>query len=363
MNPFDRIKKHRNAAILVCALALGTLSALGARGYIANEIARERDRLQPRQPMVEVVVAKRDLAKGDPVDGDTMAVRMLPRDHLPASTVPPERFDGFVGARLSAAMRAGEPLLQGAIEGADVSTFSAKVRTGIRALTISVDEINSLSGMLQPGDRIDLMLSVRMPGSAALPFPNEITRPLMQDLRVLATGRQVRPGGDDRQGRTYTAITVEVSPVQAQKLVVAQRSGKLTALLRNPQDRTPLEQTPMDVFALLDLKAPAYVPPAPVRAVELIVGGRGALKTTTASDDERALRLAPAASSERSGVTAIAGSGPGGAAHEASGAAHRTPAAGAWPVVNPPGRHGEVGSTAAPGGSEPASSSRRPEAQ
>jgi len=285
MKIVDWIKTHRNAVMLVTALSLGTLAALGARGYIAGQIALERERLQPRQPMAQVVVAKRDLAKGDPVDADTMAVRALPRDHLPASAVAPERFDGFVGARLSAPMRAGEPLLQGAIEGADVSTFSAKVRSGIRALTLSVDEINSLSGMLQPGDRIDLMLSVRMPGTAVMPLPNEVTRPLMQDLRVLATGRQVRPGGDDRQGRTYTAITVEVTPVQAQQLVVAQRSGKLTALLRNPQDRAPLEQAPLDVFALLGLKPEPYVPQATRRPIELIVGGQGALKAPAIPDD------------------------------------------------------------------------------
>ncbi len=289
MKPIDWVRGHRNTVLLVCALSLGGLAALGARGYIsAPDRARAR-RLTPRQAMAQVVVAKRDLGKGDPVSGETMAIRELPRDHLPASAVPPERFEQFVGARLSVAMRAGEPLLQGSLEGADVSTFSAKVREGIRAMTIAVDEINSLSGMLQPGDRIDLMLSVRMPGGATVPMPQEVTGPLMQDLRVLATGRQVRPGGDERQGRTYTAITVEVTPIQAQKLVVAQRSGKLTAMLRNPQDRSPLEQGPMDVFGLLGLEPVAVEAPTLPRPVEVIVGGRGSMATAPRST-ERAPR-------------------------------------------------------------------------
>jgi pilus assembly protein CpaB len=177
-------------------------------------------------------------------------------------------------------MRAGEPLLSGSLEGADTATFSAKVREGIRAITIAVDEVNSLSGMLQPGDRIDLLLSVRMPAGSSVPLAQEVTRPLMQDLRVLATGRQVRPGNDERNARAFTAITVEVSPVQAQKLVVAQRIGKLTAMLRNPRDRDEIEQRPMDVYGLLGMQPVVVAPATPAeRPPEIIVGGQGALKT------------------------------------------------------------------------------------
>lgn len=273
-----RIARHRNSLLLVVALALGGVAAFGARGYIATEIAAERERLQPRQDTIPIVVAKRAIDKGEVASAENMAVRDVPREYVASGTVTPDRFDGYAGSRLSVPMRAGEPLMHAMLEGADVSTFSAKVQAGIRALTIAVDEINSLSGMLQPGDRIDLMLSARLPAAGAGAPPQEITRALMQDLKVLATGRQVRPGGDERQSRAYTAITVEVTPEQAQRLVVAQRSGKLTAMLRNPGDRAPIAQAPLDVYGLLDL-APARgdAGPAP-RAPDLIIGGHGPLK-------------------------------------------------------------------------------------
>ena len=277
MKPLQVLLRYRNPLLLVTALGLGGLAAFGARGYIAEQLALERERLLPRQETVPVVVAKRDLARGETVSADTMAVREIPREYLPASAIAPDRFEGYVGTRLSAPMRAGEPLLHGALEGADVTTFATKVRSGIRALTIAVDEVNSLSGMLQPGDRIDILLSVRLPSGSGTPTPQEVTRPLMQDLRVLATGRQVRPGGDERQGRNYTAITVEVTPEQAQKLVVAQRNGKLTAMLRNPEDRSPLASRTMDVYGLLDLKS-APLAQAHAAPPEIIVGGQGALK-------------------------------------------------------------------------------------
>ena len=61
--------------------------------------------------------------------------------------------------------------------------------------------------------------------------------PLFQGLLVLATGKQVRAGVDERGARrSFSTVTVEVEPEHAQRLVVAQRAGKLTAVLRNPDD-------------------------------------------------------------------------------------------------------------------------------
>lgn len=318
MKLLAKISRHRNWLLLLAALAFGGAAAYGMRGYITEQVSLERARLVPRQAMSSVVVAKRDLPKGEPVDADAMAVREIPKDFVPGSAVAPERFDGYVGARLVQPMRAGEPLLASNLEGADPASFSAKVRQGIRAITLAVDEVNSLSGMLQPGDRIDLLLSVRLPSGSVTPLAQEVTRPLLQDLRVLATGRQVRPGGDERQGRGFTAITVEATAEQAQKLVVAQRIGKLTATLRNPEDRSPVEQRPMDVYGLLDLKpAPAAAPPPP--PTEIIVGGQGAQRGPAV----------PAA--------LVAGSGVAGAVAQATPPAQARPPAPATPPE--PARH------------------------
>lgn len=209
-----------------------------------------------------------------------MALREVPAEFLPGSAIRPERFEQFVGARLEQPMRSGEPLLMGAIRGADAGSFSSRIRQGIRAMSILVDEVNSVSGMLQPGDRIDLLFSVRPPVAAGQPPAQEVTATLMQDLAVLATGRQVRASADEGGAtRHFTAITVEVSPEQAQQLIVAQRTGKLTAMLRHPDDRQPLGARALDLNALLGIARPEL--PAPARASapgpELYVGGRGTL--------------------------------------------------------------------------------------
>lgn len=276
------LRRRSQLLLLLLALGLGGLGAIGARGYVAEQLARERARLNPAQPMVAIVVAKRELARGETIDPAKLAVRDIPRTYLAPGTVLPERIDEFIGARLNAPLQPGEPLLQAALEGADVGTFAAKVPAGVRAFTVVVDEVNSLSGMLQPGDRIDLLLSARLPGTPTTPSPPELTRTFLQDIKVLATGRQVRPGGDDKAGRSYGAITVEVTPDQAARLVVAQRNGKLSAVLRNPRDRDPAHVSAIDVYQVLGLPSPGASgarATGPVRVTELIVGGQGVLRS------------------------------------------------------------------------------------
>ena len=302
-----RLRRHPNLWLATGALGFAALAVLGGRQYLALQVESATARLQPEPTHVEVVVARRDLRRGDSVSTETMAIRAIPEAYVPGGAVRPSDFDVWVGTRLRSPMRAGEPLLGAALAPVDPPNFSARVRPGIRALTVAVDEVNSLSGMLQPGDRIDLLLSVRPVGPAGLPLP-ELTRTVMQGVTVLATGRQARPPGSEESvpPRPFTAITVEVDPDQAQALVVAQRAGKLTAVLRNPEDLTRVNQRGLDVNALLGLSARTAAPSVPASArvestpVELIVGGRGAVATGPGSTAASARMAAPAAATESS---------------------------------------------------------------
>ena len=160
--------------------------------------------------------------------------------------------------------------------------FSSRVKPGIRALTISVDEINSISGMLQPGDRIDLLLTARPPSASGHgEAEHDATVPLLQNLLVMATGRQVRPGANDNgDDRSFSSVTVEVTPSQAQRLIVAQRAGRLTAVLRNPDDGMPMDAAAVDLRSLFPQPARPAVAPRKVvarqdRRPQMIVGGMG----------------------------------------------------------------------------------------
>lgn len=291
------LQARRTLWMALGALGFGALSVLGVRNYIGDRLALEKARLAPRPELIEVVVARQELKRGDVVGVDTMAVRAIPKEYAPGGAVLPARFDSVQGMRLQAPMKPGEPLLASALTAPESSAIAQRLAPGVRAMTIAVDEVNSLSGMLQPGDRIDLLLTVRpLPVQGQL-MP-EMTRTVIQDVPVLATGRQSRAQAaeDAHVPRSYTSITVEVDPERAQKLVVAQRSGKLTAVLRHPDDRQSIADKRLDVNTLLGLPPPSPAPvaqaPAHVAVPEIlakpqgpqiIVGGRGPLQSNAAA--------------------------------------------------------------------------------
>jgi pilus assembly protein CpaB len=276
---------YRNTLLFLAALACGAVAVYAGKSYLAQQLEAERARLAPKPPRTrDVVVARHDLAKGDLVSAQTMALRSIPEEFVASSAVVPEQFDGFTGMRLATPLRGGEQLLAAAIVGGEHMTFSHRVKPGIRALTIAVDEVNSISGMLQPGDRIDLLFTARPPnGSEAGGQAPEATLPLFQGLLVLATGRQVRAGVDERGAqRGFSTVTVEVEPEHAQRLVVAQRAGKLTAVLRNPDDPQRLPGNAMDIRQLLSMpSAVAGISQAP----QMIVGGLGRVPVYPSDDD------------------------------------------------------------------------------
>lgn len=279
------LARRRTLWTALGALAFGALAVVAARSHITNRLEAEAARLQPRHELVQVVVAKRDLERGELANADTMAVRGLPREFAPGGAVLPAQFDAVAGTRLAVPLRAGEPLLRTSLAAVEPASMAARVRPGVRAMTIAVDEVNSLSGLLRPGDRVDLLVSVRPPAAPGAPsgaVPTEITRTVLQDVVVLATGRQSRPGTDDAPAaRPFTAITVEVDLVGAQRLVVAQRSGRLTALLRNPADRAAVRDRAVDLHSVLGTAPPTLAQAGPPRpTTEVIVGGRGTASAT-----------------------------------------------------------------------------------
>lgn len=268
------VMEHRNSALFLGALMSGGVALYAGQQYVAQRLESERARLAPvDEATVDLIVAKHDLAKGEILRPEVLAVRSIPRSYAMSDALRPEQLETMEGARLLGSVRAGEPVLGAMVMGADTTTFSQKLRAGVRALTIPVDEINAFSGMLQPGDRIDLYFSAVSPrANGAL----ESTAPLFQNLLVLATGQQLHAGIDETQERRgFSTVTIEATPEQVQRLVVARQAGRLTASLRHPDDSATLASHSMDLRQLFGV---VDTPPKRARAVtwpQMIVGGLG----------------------------------------------------------------------------------------
>lgn len=145
--------------------------------------------------------------------------------------------------------------------------FSAQLAPGRRAITLPVDQVNSLSGLLQPGDLIDLYVSFDH-------RRKRLTAPLLQGVLVLATGRETRANEAGAEESAYSTVTLDAAPEDVVKLVAARQAGTLNAILRHPGDaRADRRAARVDLAALLGVGDP---PRAPARRAVILYGSSGA---------------------------------------------------------------------------------------
>lgn len=242
-------RKRKNWIVLGVALALGGLAAFGTSHYLAERMAEIEARAR-NVATVRVVVAKTALARGAHVTPDTVAVREIPREWAHSGAITPDQFSHAERSVLAHPAAAGEPILWAQLEGRRAPTFSARLQSGQRAVTVPVDEISSLSGMVEPGDHIDIVVSLNKD-------KRNFTFTLLQNVAVLATGSRVQLDERDAEGRvrSYTTITLDTSPEDAKRIIAAREIGRVTALLRAPGDIAAVSAGITEARTLLGLPA------------------------------------------------------------------------------------------------------------
>jgi len=267
--------------MFVLSLILGGVGVYYAKYYIEEQIAFYKNQLEQTPDMVELIVPTRGLLRGEVVTPEMLSLREIPVQYADSNAVSASNYDVALGQRIDFDIDEGRPLLWAHLEGGLSPTFSGRVPEGLRALTVRVDEINSISGFLQPKDRVDLLMSH---GSG---LDQEILA-LMDRVEVIATGVQTLVDKNVSGGkRSFSTITVQVTPEEAQRITLAQQVGKVTAVLRNPDDDAPLGAPPMSMARLLGIEPKTLdiiAAPEPARKVirktapdppgiEYIIGG------------------------------------------------------------------------------------------
>lgn len=276
---------NKNWLLLAAAIALG-----GGAFYLSNHAIHSRileieEEATRGKTLVPVVVASQPLSAGDLIGTGSVSVRQIPSEFVSRNMVTPDAYDSVDGQALLVDMDRGEPLQVSYTASRGGELFAATLKSGRRALTIDVDEISSISGMLRPGDRIDLMLTARA-GDGGDGEDREMTFPMLSNIEVLATGR-TRKGaaGGEASARGYAHVTLDVEPEDATRIIAAKAGGSLTAVLRAPGDHL---RNPSEALSLADVVAGKASSRSrigsgsgsgsgggSVRTVEFLIGGSG----------------------------------------------------------------------------------------
>ncbi|MFZ6693195.1 Flp pilus assembly protein CpaB [Undibacterium sp. SXout20W] len=240
-----KIKPNKTWLVLGLAIFIGLLAALAARGYLKNQLQEIEERKKGQT--INLVVAKSDIKKGSKLSSENLAVRPIPVEYAQSYVLRPDEFSQIDGQTIAYDIKNGEMISWSLLESKKPPIFSTRVTAGHRAMTVPVDEVNSISGMLEPGDSIDLIVTVTQK-------EKKLIFPLLQNAQIMATGQR---NIDDPQGikKEYSTVTLNVTEQEAQYLIGARESGKITALLRNPQDKRTAIDPNFDIGAALGLKS------------------------------------------------------------------------------------------------------------
>ena len=250
-----------NLVILVFAVILGGVAAFLAKSWLQSHSAHAS-----AQKTVSILVANDTLAFGAPIRA--IDVRQV---DWPAQSRPEGAFANFAeltkdGRRitLSPFVR-DEPIIASKLSAPDQrASLSTVIEKGKRAVTVAVDDVRGVAGFIFPGDFVDVALT-RTDSSMASQSFSEV---ILQHIKVLAIDQMA--GQRQEHPTVAKAVTVEVDPEQALRILLAANVGKLSLILRQPEEvalAPDAKVTDRDLFGADDAQALAAPPnsslPAP----------------------------------------------------------------------------------------------------
>jgi pilus assembly protein CpaB len=187
---------------------------------------------------VAVLVAAQDLPLGTVIEEGMLGQRPVPEAYVETRHVPASQAERIVGLRVSSAVRVGESLLWTDLANAEQRRdLSGLVEDGMRAFTIRADETSSFGGLLRPGDRVDVLLTIE-------DERHRETAPIAQNVLVLAVGRDTGGRVSTSANDSVSQVTLSATIEQSQTFALAQREGRISLALRNPEDIRTIARLP-----------------------------------------------------------------------------------------------------------------------
>jgi pilus assembly protein CpaB len=247
--------KVRPVIVLALALFLALAAVYFARIWLSNQSGTSAAGNQA--PVVKVVAAATALKFGD-----RLAVENLKLIDWPAGSVPDGTFksvDELLGPQPRVALQAIQPnelILGSKVTGpGQRASLSAVISTGMRAMTIRVNDVLGVAGFVLPGDRVDIMLTREIVQN------DPITNVLLQNVKVLGIDQKSDQQAHDPD--VVKAVTIEVTTEQAQKITLAATVGKLSLALRDVSNVELATVKPVSIRDLGVSEAIGTVDPKP----------------------------------------------------------------------------------------------------
>lgn len=218
------MKSSRALIMLAIAILAGLAAVVFASRWLVHTSS---------SAVTPVAVAIDDINLGQPIN--TNLVRIV---NWPTSSVPPGAFadtKALEGRVVRTSLTRGEPVLESRLSPIGTKGgLSAVINKGDRAITVRVNDVIGVAGFALPGNYVDVIVNTQAPGSGSGSDQHSISKIVLEKILVLAVAQQV--SRDDTQPKVVNAVTLEVTPDQAEKLDLARSVGTLSLVLRSQVD-------------------------------------------------------------------------------------------------------------------------------
>lgn len=261
------MRNKRFLVVLAGALGFGLLAAVTVSRYLSSAQANSRD-------LNRVVVAKVAIPIGTKIIAEQLMSVQFSKESTPDGVF--DSVEKLVGRVAVVNIAPREPVTESRLapEGT-AGGLSAVIPEGYRAMTVKVDDVVGISGFIMPGTLVDVVVVITPTDNGS---QDPISKIVLQSIKVLANGQNIDKPESEREPNSVKAVTLLVTPEQAEKLALAASEGKLQLVMRNSIDEGDEQTSGINKRGLLngDHAAPQPEPgslkseqppkPAPVAA-------------------------------------------------------------------------------------------------
>ena len=231
--------------VLIASLVAGLVAALLTRVYISAKDAEVRETKESLKARyggeMWVLCFKREVPGGTVISKSDLQLKRVPVAGMQGQAVGEESFSDVVGRKLLYGHKALDTLFWADVEGGNPAGtgLSADIKKQMRAVSINCSGAASVSGMVKPNDHVDVIgtFDLSDPSKGGAKANALVTSTILQNVLVLATGRQTAKMRAQETGAGYSTVTLEVTPREAEMLAFAEQiKGRLVLTLRNRND-------------------------------------------------------------------------------------------------------------------------------
>ena len=237
------MRNKRLIIALLAAILFGLVAAFSVKQYLLNAQAYTRD-------LNDVVVAKVEIPIGARIIPEQLAIAQFPSAVTPEGAIRTID-DKLIGRVAMVSISPREPITESRLAPVGAAGgLSSVIPDGYRAMTVKVDEVVGVSGFIMPGTLVDVVVVITPPKNSG--SEDVISKIVLQNIKVLASGQNIDKPKDSREvERSVRAVTLQVTPEQAEKLALGSSEGKLQLVMRNSVDQADEQTTGANKRTLL----------------------------------------------------------------------------------------------------------------